>query len=69
MATDAGETELTLRIDLDADPITGTVVQSHGAARRFSGWIGLAAALELIRAEVRPKDQGRCPYATPPDSA
>jgi hypothetical protein len=52
MAANGGETQLTLRIDLEADPITGSLSSAHGANRRFSGWIGLAAALEAIRAEL-----------------
>jgi hypothetical protein len=51
MATRRGETQLTLRVDLDADPITGSLTSSRGASRRFAGWIGLAAALEALRAE------------------
>lgn len=47
------ETYLTLRIDLDADPIEGRIsVQAGGASRAFSGWIGLAAALEVIRKQL-----------------
>jgi hypothetical protein len=52
MATEHGETHLTLRIDLEADPIMGSLRSSDAASRRFSGWIGLAAALEAIRAEL-----------------
>jgi hypothetical protein len=52
MATEHGETHLTLRIDLEADPITGSLRSPDAAGRRFSGWIGLAAALEVIRAEL-----------------
>lgn len=51
MAIRRGEIQLTLRIDLEADPITGSLSAANGANRRFSGWIGLAAALEAIRAE------------------
>jgi hypothetical protein len=46
------ETHLELRIDLKADPITGSLSSAQEAPRRFSGWIGLAAALEAIRAEL-----------------
>jgi len=70
MPTQHGETQLTLRIDLEADPITGSLSSAHGASRRFSGWIGLAAALEAIRAElpvpenpsVNPSVGPRCPH-------
>lgn len=47
------ETCLTLRIDLDADPIEGCIsVEAGGASRAFSGWIGLATALEVIRKQL-----------------
>jgi hypothetical protein len=52
VATEDDETHLTLRIDLGADPITGSLGSPDTASRRFSGWIGLAAALEAIRAEL-----------------
>jgi hypothetical protein len=52
METPDGETQLTLRIDLEADPITGSLTSARGAQRSFLGWIGLAAALEAIRAEL-----------------
>jgi hypothetical protein len=48
--SDPHEIELTLRIDLLAEPITGSVTAAGGACQRFSGWIGLSAALEHIRA-------------------
>jgi hypothetical protein len=46
------ETQLTLRIDLDADPISGSLDSAPAAPRRFSGWIALAAALTAIRADL-----------------
>jgi hypothetical protein len=52
VATEHDETHLTLRIDLGADPITGSLQSPDTASHRFSGWIGLAAALEAIRAEL-----------------
>ena len=69
MAPQDGVTQLTLRIDLEADPITGSLSAAHGPSRRFSGWIGLAAALEAIRAQlpvsehpaVNPSSSPRCP--------
>jgi hypothetical protein len=45
-----GETEVVLRVDLDADPITGSLGSACGPSRRFSGWIGLVAALQAARA-------------------
>lgn len=39
-----------LRIDLDAEPIVGSLeVPGEAAALTFVGWIGLTAALELLR--------------------
>jgi hypothetical protein len=52
VATEPGQTHLILHIDLDADPITGSLGSPDAASRRFSGWIGLAAALGAIRAEL-----------------
>jgi hypothetical protein len=52
MPTEHGEIRLILCIDLDADPITGSLTSAGGATRRFSGWIALAAALATIRAEM-----------------
>jgi hypothetical protein len=62
--TRRGETELILSIDLDADPITGSLRAPHGPSRRFSGWIGLAATLETLRADAAKK-----PRPTPDDRA
>ncbi len=49
MATDAREIRLILLIDLDADPITGSLETADGRSRGFAGWIGLAATLNAIR--------------------
>jgi hypothetical protein len=68
MATDDRETELTLRINLDVDPITGSLSSAHGASRRFSGWIGLAASLEAIRAEARGQRHERLTTPDPSDA-
>jgi hypothetical protein len=67
MATQDGETQLTLRINLETDPITGSLSSAQGPNRRFAGWIGLAAALEAIRTELLhvPKPQTEPPTTTP----
>jgi hypothetical protein len=52
MPPERHEIRLVLDIDLDADPITGSIRPADGAARRFSGWISLAAALQTIRADL-----------------
>jgi hypothetical protein len=64
MDTPDGETRLALRIDLEADPRTGSLTSARAAQRRFSGWIGLAAALEAMRAEL--SREPRCQQAGEP---
>jgi hypothetical protein len=44
------EIELTLSIDLRAEPVTGSLTTPSGDCQRFRGWIALSAALERIRA-------------------
>ena len=47
MADDNRHTRtVTLEIDSTSDPIRGVARDELGAERPFSGWIGLAAALE-----------------------
>ncbi|MEY2515578.1 MAG: hypothetical protein QOJ89_2936 [bacterium] len=59
MPTEPGEIALVLRVDLDADPIRGSLTCADGTSRRFSGWIAMAAALETIRVEsARPPGPG-----------
>ena len=40
---------LWMEIELDADPIRGALTVPELARREFSGWLGLAAALEALR--------------------
>jgi hypothetical protein len=55
MTTGPGATRLILLIDLDADPINGSLQSADGRTRGFVGWIGLAATLNAIRdGEDRP---------------
>jgi hypothetical protein len=49
MSTEHSEIRLILLVDLDADPITGSITCADGVCRPFSGWISLAAALTAIR--------------------
>ena len=49
MATQPREIRLILVIDLDADPINGSLETPDGSSRGFLGWIGLAARLNAIR--------------------
>lgn len=37
---------VTLEVDPTSDPIQGIARDERGAERSFSGWVGLAAALE-----------------------
>jgi hypothetical protein len=37
---------VTLEVDPTSDPIQGIARDEHGAERSFSGWVGLATALE-----------------------
>ncbi len=43
---------LNLRLELDRDAINGEVGSNGGPPHRFSGYAGLIAALESIRAEL-----------------
>ncbi len=43
---------LELSIDLDSDPITGSVSNGAHGPRPFSGWIELVAAIEAARSPV-----------------
>jgi hypothetical protein len=43
-----GQRTFTLKIDVDADPIAGAVADERGDANEFSGWLGLAKALEIL---------------------
>jgi hypothetical protein len=47
---DTGAVELALVIDVDSDPITGSVIRDGGEPQRFSGWIALAELIEGVRA-------------------
>ena len=44
-----GTLTLWMEIELDADPIRGAFAAPKLARREFSGWLGLAAALEALR--------------------
>ena len=43
---------LELAIDLDSDPITGSVANGAHSARPFSGWIELVAVIEAARSSA-----------------
>lgn len=44
-------TKLELTIDIDSDPITGSVSVDEGGAHGFSGWMELVATIESARHE------------------
>jgi len=46
---DAVRNVLEVSIDVDSDPISGSVGARSAAPRAFSGWIELAAAIETAR--------------------
>lgn len=48
---DNGREILNLKLELDRESISGEVSSNGGPAHRFSGYAGLIAALESIRAE------------------
>jgi hypothetical protein len=44
-----GTTHLKLAIDIDSDPISGSVSNGSGDGRAFQGWIELASVIEAAR--------------------
>jgi hypothetical protein len=47
-----GTAHLELAIDLDSDPITGSVSNRTHGLRPFKGWIELVAAIEAARSST-----------------
>lgn len=61
---------LTLRIEESEESIQGSLGDEVGASREFSGWLGLARALELILAEQPgPHQTASCSSITPSPAA
>jgi hypothetical protein len=50
--------KLALEVRFDAQPIEGRVYEHDGMDRRFSGWLGLMAAIDAARA-TDPTDEDR----------
>ena len=48
--------KLALEVRFDAQPIQGRVYEDEGLDRRFSGWLGLMAAIEAARAADPQRD-------------
>ena len=57
--TNREHTELRLRLELGTGAIRGTLADGHGAETAFTGWLGLATALE--RALVAAEAEGAAP--------
>jgi hypothetical protein len=54
-------------IDVDSDPISGSVVHGGGESQHFSGWIDLVELIEGVRASAgREKTLGWVPGAKVP---
>jgi hypothetical protein len=53
--TNREHAELRLRLELGTGTIRGTLADAHGAETAFTGWLGLANALEraLVATEAR----------------
>jgi hypothetical protein len=49
---ETGRAELILAIDLDSDPICGSVTRAGGEPQSFCGWIDLVEAIEDVRASA-----------------
>lgn len=47
---ETGPIQAWLELDLEVQPIEGTLRPPDGPPTRFSGWLGLTAALEGLRA-------------------
>ncbi|MFL5845882.1 MAG: hypothetical protein ACJ762_14435 [Solirubrobacteraceae bacterium] len=47
---------LALELSAWPDPISGHLSDSHGRARDFHGWLGLAAALEALAGTAAEED-------------
>lgn len=56
MTADGEPRKLALEVRFDAQPIEGRVYENDGLDRRFSGWLGLMAAIEAARGADRQED-------------
>lgn len=50
--------EYVLELDLDSDPISGRLRDDAGEALDFTGWLGLASALERMVAAAGADSEG-----------
>jgi hypothetical protein len=51
--TPPSPTHLRVELEHDGEAIAGRVSDAHGASLEFSGWVGLAAAIERLAAGAR----------------
>jgi hypothetical protein len=58
-------TSATIELDLGTEAPTGALTDEQGQARRFSGWIELAAAIEDWRTSITRADSGPSPSQEP----
>lgn len=49
LTVETGTAHLRLAIDVDSDPISGSVCNGTGYATRFAGWIELVSVIETAR--------------------
>ena len=61
-------TTFALRLELDPESISGEVSSNGGPAHRFSGYAGLIAALESIRAELAATSDDDLPASSATDA-
>jgi hypothetical protein len=54
-----GTAHLKLAIDVDSDPISGSVSNGSHGAEPFTGWIELVAAIEAARAASHACEAGK----------
>ena len=54
MRKDREAVEVTVKIDLEREPITGCVIGADGPGRAFAGWLELMDVLDLARAQRTP---------------
>ena len=63
----AAPIDVWLELDLDAQPIEGTLGRRDGPRRPFVGWLGLTAALEELRGSGADATDARAQEEAPGD--
>jgi hypothetical protein len=56
---------LELSIEIDSEPISGSIINGHQRSLPFTGWIELVAAIEAVRSasKIGPESLGLLPGA------